>query len=114
MATINNATRLGVPGLGDTGDIEQDELQVGSTGTANRLTNRYTDLLNPATNLQIVDDGGLILNNSLTSQSIQYFLNRLIVGAGILVGTEVVNSTDDTFNILYTCLLYTSPSPRDS
>ena len=66
MATINNATRLGVPGLADTGDIEQDSLAIG-TGTANRLTNRYTDL----------DAGGLILNNSLTTQSIQYWMNTV-------------------------------------
>ena len=99
MATINNATRLGVPGLADTGDIDQDTLGVESE-TANALTNRYTDF--DAVNTTQIDSAGLILNNSLTSQSIQYFLNRLIVGAGILVGTEVVNSTDDVFNILYT------------
>ena len=87
MATINNATRLGVPNLADTGDIDQDTLGVESQ-TANALTNRYTDF--DAVNTTQIDSAGLILNNSLTSQSIQYFLNRLIVGAGILVGTEVV------------------------
>ena len=90
MATINNATRLGVPGLADTGDIEQDSLAIG-TGTANRLTNRYTDL----------DAGGLILNNSLTTQSIQYWMNRLDTGAAIPAATELVNATDCTFNLLY-------------
>ena len=38
MATINNATRLGVPGLADTGDIEQDSLAIGLAQQTGLLT----------------------------------------------------------------------------
>ena len=94
MATISTATSLGVPGTPDStgaGTIQADSLAIGSDA-ANTLTNRYTDL----------DTAGLILNAELTTQSFQYWMNRLDTGTSInAAAVEALDATDTNFNLLY-------------
>ena len=111
MATISNATTLGVPGTADSGDISQDALSTSGTPST-AVSNRYTDYATTDTDGTLLDSGGLTLNERLTVQDIQFWASTMQTDNGVLAATPRFTGTDSVFNVMVESSANTIPTAR--